>query len=270
MKIRNSNCFNRNLEEINFIIGESSSKGVLAKAIKDDYLYKTGTFTKPKFSIVEPVVECICCDILELMKIKHATYDLRNVIASSNELWKSQEIVCCRNKLFTSNKLRFISGKVYTDNKKDYNNIIKSLGIQFKSDVDNMIVFDYLVNNTDRHHNNFGTLVDENRGDVEFSPLFDHGFSLCADFDDNYLKEDNLNDILLDCDYSKLYCGCNYDQLQLIDSCNCNLDFSYEDLCTIVDRYSKYLPDYRIVIIKELLKDRLNKLKEFLHWKGII
>ena len=105
---------------------------------------------------------------------------------------------------------------------------------------------------------------------MEFAPLFDNGFSLCADFDDSYLKEENLNDLLLDCDYSKLCCGCNYDQLQLIDSCNCNLDFSYEDLCAIVDRYSKYLPDYRVVIIKELLKNRFTKLKEVLHWKGII
>ena len=270
LSVRTSNCFNRNLEEINFMTGESSSKGVLAKAIKGDYLYKTGTFTKPKFSVVEPVIECICCDILELMRIKHASYELVNVIVKPNDLWRKQEIVCCRSKLFTNSTSRFISGKVYTKNKKNYENIVESLGKKFRVDVNNMIVFDYLVNNTDRHHNNFGFLVNESKNEIEFAPLFDHGFSLCADFDDSYLKGENLNDIILDCDYSKLCCGCNYEQLELIDSCSCNLDFSYEDLCNIVDRYSNFLPDYKVIVIKELLKVRLNKLKEVLKWKGII
>lgn len=265
-----SNSFNSRLKEINFVVGQSSSKGVLAKSLDGEYLYKTGSFVRPRFSVIEPVVECICSDIIDVMSIPHAEYELEKVLVTPNNLWKKQEVVCCKSKLFTTPSIRFISGKVYTKNKKDYNYIISSLGEEFKDDINNMIIFDYLVNNTDRHHNNFGLVINEKNGSVEFAPLFDHGFSLCSDFDDDYLKSENIEDVLLDCDYSKLCCGCNYDQLKLIESCSCNLDFTVDELFLIVDKYSKYLPEFRVTVMKELLNYRYTKLMEELKWKGII
>ena len=42
-----------------------------------------------------------------------------------------------------------------------------------------MLVFDCLIENTDRHLNNFGMLADSRTGEVKsMAPLFDHGFSL--------------------------------------------------------------------------------------------
>ena len=71
----------------------------------------------------------------------------------------------------------------------------------------------------------------------------------------------------MDCGYSKLCCGCNYDQFKLVKSYTCNLNFLYDDLESIVNKYSNYLELYRVNVIKNLLKFRLKKIKEELPWK---
>ena len=48
-----------------------------------------------------------------------------------------------------------------------------------KKDIDTMLAFDYLINNSDRHYGNFGFIRDANT--LKFigpAPLFDHGNSL--------------------------------------------------------------------------------------------
>ena len=97
--IKNSTFFNS--ESLTFHNYSSSSKGVLAKNVSNNYIYKTGAFSRPNFSCVEPVTECICSDILDLMNMKHAKYELVNVTVKSSDLWKEQKVICCRSKLFT-------------------------------------------------------------------------------------------------------------------------------------------------------------------------
>lgn len=42
----------------------------------------------------------------------------------------------------------------------------------------NMLVFDFLIGNSDRHQNNWAVLKSDNNTD--FSPLYDNGSSLCS------------------------------------------------------------------------------------------
>ena len=55
-----------------------------------------------------------------------------------------------------------------------------------------MIIFDALIGNTDRHHSNWAILKSADYG-YKFSPLYDNGSSLCC-----YIKESDIDNIFKD------------------------------------------------------------------------
>lgn len=55
-----------------------------------------------------------------------------------------------------------------------------------------MILFDYLIHNTDRHRKNFGFIQSEEDG-YRFSPLFDHGLSFLCEFEDAEIREHGMD-----------------------------------------------------------------------------
>lgn len=58
------------------------------------------------------------------------------------------------------------------------------LGVDVRKQVDEMITFDYLIANEDRHWNNFGLLRNsETLEYVGFAPLYDHEYSMQAAYD---------------------------------------------------------------------------------------
>lgn len=66
----------------------------------------------------------------------------------------------------------------------------KSLGSKYYDAFVDMIVFDAVVLNTDRHFGNFGFMVDNRTNQICASaPLFDHGLSLLT-----YAMNDDLQD----------------------------------------------------------------------------
>lgn len=69
--------------------------------------------------------------------------------------------------------------------------IVELLGIE--KDFFNMIVFDALIGNSDRHHSNWAVLF-STPTDIKFSPLYDNGSSLCCYINemdiDSYLGKD--------------------------------------------------------------------------------
>ena len=70
----------------------------------------------------------------------------------------------------------------------------ESLGDEFVQSLNEMIVFDALICNTDRHFGNFGVLTDSHTNRIlKPAPLFDHGNSLF-----NFAGEENwqLEDLL--------------------------------------------------------------------------
>ena len=75
-------------------------------------------------------------------------------------------------------------------------NKLKSYGEEIYNEFVDMLVFDALIFNTDRHTGNFGLLIDNKTNEVVgFAPVFDNGLSLF-----NYAMEDDLENIS---EYSK-------------------------------------------------------------------
>lgn len=154
---------------------ELTTGGMLRKAwrhIDGDgiYLYKGGT---SGFSNTgnEPYSEYYAYQIAQKMNLNAVLYDL--------EQWKG--ILASKCKLFTDINTAYVPiGRIVTHGGiracLDY---YASLGQEALQQLKDMIVFDSVIYNTDRHFGNFGVLRDNHSGKIIGpAPIFDNGLSL--------------------------------------------------------------------------------------------
>ncbi len=234
----------------------SSSLGVYSKYIKEingtKYLVKSGRGYDERISILEPVTECICYELSKLMNIPCAEYflEVNNDEVLSVSKWFYDE---SKETFYSANRLM----KIFNIKRENLFSYIMNEMPQCKNDINNMIVFDYIVNNTDRHMKNFGFLI--NGENIRFAPLYDNGLCLGADLDDEYIENETVEDLLMDCDYSKCFETSNRKQLNLIDECTLNINIDYKP---IILKYSKYFSDKRIEFILKLLENRIGEVKK--------
>lgn len=146
---------------------------MLEKGEWEIYLYKGGTSGASNTGR-EPTSE-----VLAYQVGKHAGF---NVIDYSLRKWnkggKNFYSVC---ELFTSKKQSYISiGRIIkTGGIAKVREYFEKLGKDFTDSLNEMIVFDAIICNTDRHFGNFGVLIDNKTNKViKMAPLFDHGNSL--------------------------------------------------------------------------------------------
>ena len=136
-----------------------------------------------------------------------------------------------------------------------YSYIVKNMP-QCKIDINNMIIFDYVLNNTDRHMKNFGFLMMDEK--IKMAPLYDNGLCLGSDIDDDIIESEDMEDLLMDCDYSKCFESSNQKQLILVDEFTANLDIDFEP---VILKYREYLKPKRIEFILKLIKKRIEEVK---------
>ena len=146
------------------------------------YLYKGGT-TGAANTGNEPYSEFYASEIAETMGIKHVAYNLAK--------WKGT--LCSTCELFTDINTSYVpihrflpeSGLSVTAE------FLKSLGNVYYEAFADMLVFDALIYNTDRHYGNFGLLVDNKTNKpISFAPIFDNGLSLF-----NYAMDDDIENL---------------------------------------------------------------------------
>ena len=134
------------------------------------YLYKGGTEGASNTGF-EPYSEFYAAQIAAAMGVRAIPYGL--------SCWKG--VLCSTCELFTSKEYSYIPvGHLVT---KGGMNAVKayyeSLGPEFTAALREMLVFDAVICNVDRHFGNFGVMVDNRTNTVVSSaPLFDHGNSL--------------------------------------------------------------------------------------------
>ena len=119
----------------------------------------------------EPYSEFYASQIAEAMGLNHVTYKLAK--------WKGT--LCSTCELFTDIDHSFVPiHRCFPEMKlSEIAAELKKLGDKFYQPFCDMMVFDALVCNTDRHFGNFGLLVD-NRSNkpCAFAPIFDNGMAL--------------------------------------------------------------------------------------------
>jgi hypothetical protein len=238
----------------NFI--NSSSLGVYEKyiVIKDNhkYLVKSGRSDGERESLIlEPVTECICYELAKLMGIDCAEYMLekRNgrLVSVSKWFYNEEE-----ERFYSANRLMRILG---ISRENLYNKLVEAFP-QTKMDLNNMIVFDYIVNNTDRHLKNFAFLEKDDK--LRFAPIYDNGLSLGAHLDEDDLINEDIDDLLLDSDYAKCFESSNRKQLRLVDKHSLNIDIDFKP---IVDKYKEYFSEKRVDFIFKLLEERIRDVR---------
>lgn len=164
---------------------EYTTNGMLRKCWrrinKKIYLYKGGTSGAANTG-KEPYSEFYASQVAERMCLKHVTYGLAK--------WK--ETLCSTCELFTDINISYVPIYNFLSecNLTNTAEFLKRLGAEYYNEFVDMLVFDALIYNTDRHYGNFGLLVDNKTNKpIGFAPIFDNGLSLF-----NYAMDDDLKD----------------------------------------------------------------------------
>lgn len=120
-----------------------------------------------------------------------------NCIHYWTDKWHNQNCSVCE--IFTDKDKGYLPFRYFLEsiepNRKKWGfaNVLEWIPKEFKQDFLDMIIFDYIIENKDRHLGNFGFIIDNNTQKLlSFAPLFDQGYSLMA----NALEEDFNKDLI--------------------------------------------------------------------------
>jgi len=159
---------------------EFTTNGMLAKAWRKNPLQRKGIYLYKGASKGcancgnEPYSEFYACQIAKKMGLEVTEYGLGK--------WKGELNSICE--LFSSKKYSFVPiYRLVTEGGWDaVLEYYQTLGDNFYEALVDMIIFDVVILNTDRHFGNFGLLVDnETNKIVKPAPIFDNGLSLFYD-----------------------------------------------------------------------------------------
>ena len=163
---------------------ELTTDGMLAKCWRrvsgKIILYKAGS-TGAANTGNEPYSEFYAFQIAETMGLNAVEYHLKK--------WKGR--LCSTCELFTNKKRSYIpTGRIVTG----WGAVIEyyqELGESYYESLVDMLIFDAVICNRDRHFSNFGLMVDnETNQIIDTAPIFDNGLSLF-----NYAMEEDLKDV---------------------------------------------------------------------------
>lgn len=136
---------------------------------------------------------------------------------------------------------------------------MKKMGESCYNDFSDMMVFDALIYNEDRHLGNYGLIVDNKTNKpIAFAPLFDHGLSLF-----NYAMMDDLEHIM---DYRKTRLTANgvcFDDIASAFISQRQKEMLRKMSGFKFKKHSSYnLPAKRIAILESFLQMRVKELLE--------
>ena len=215
------------------------------------YLFKGGTEGASNTGF-EPYSEFYASQIAEAMGINAIPYGLSK--------WKG--VLCSTCELFTDKDTAYVPvGRIVTKGgMKAVQKYYEQLGPEFEDALRDMILFDAVICNTDRHFGNFGFLVD-NRANkiVAPAPLFDHGNSLFNLAGMDTWEDDSALQMYIDTLVPSVYDG-------FIETAkNMMTGAQKEKLRRLVDfklkKHRRYnLPAQRLRMIEEQIQKRVREL----------
>ena len=217
-------------------------------------LYKGGTSGASNAGN-EPYSEFYASQVAQAMGINAISYGLSK--------WKG--ILCSTCELFTSMETAYIPvGRVVTKGgMKAVQEYYHSLGPDFEKAFRDMLVFDAVICNTDRHFGNFGLLINSKTNQISGpAPLFDHGNSLFNNAGKEFMKDEAALDA-----YIKTLQPCVYDDFIGTAASYMN-DENREQLRHLLTfkfkRHSRYnLSDHEISLMEGQIRKRAALLLEY-------
>ena len=216
-------------------------------------LYKGGTSGASNTGN-EPYSEYYAAQIAKALGVNAIEYGLSK--------WKGE--LCSTCELFTSKEYSFLPvGRVVTSGgMKAVREYYEKLGQTFVDALNDMLVLDAIIMNTDRHFGNFGFIVvNKTNKIVAPAPLFDHGNALL-----NFAGRDDLESEKALKEYADTLVPCVYDDF--IGTAKKVLTNKHrEGLRKLLEfefkKNSRYnLPDKRLKMIEKIIQTRSKNLLE--------
>ena len=216
-------------------------------------LYKGGTSGASNTGN-EPYSEYYAAQIAKALGVNAIEYGLSK--------WKGE--LCSTCELFTSKEYSFLPvGRVVTSGgMKAVKEYYEKLGQNFVDALNDMLVLDAIIINTDRHFGNFGFIVDNKTNNIVApAPLFDHGNALL-----NFAGRDDLESEKALKEYADTLVPCVYDDF--IGTAKKVLTNRHrEGLRKLLEfkfkKNSRYnLPDKRLKLIEKMIQTRAKGLLE--------
>ncbi len=234
---------------------EFTTNGMLPKcwrridgAIK---LYKGGT-TGGYNTGNEPYSEFYAAQVAEKLGLGHVEYGLSK--------WNG--VLCSTCGLFTDKEYSFMPiGRIVTSGgMKAVRAYYEALGEDYVSALNDMLVLDAVICNTDRHFGNFGFLINNKTNKIAGpAPLFDHGNALF-----NYAGHDDLESLENLSIYAETLQPCVYDDF--IGTAKSVMTPKHrEGLRHLINfkfkKHPRYnLPDKRLKVIEKMVQKRAQTL----------
>ena len=214
-------------------------------------LYKGGTSGASNTGN-EPYSEYYAAQVAKVLGVNAIEYGLTQ--------WKGE--LCSTCELFTSKDYSFLPvGRIVTSGGMDaVREYYETLGTNFAEALNDMLVFDAVIMNTDRHFGNFGFIIDNKTNKIAApAPLFDHGNSLL-----NYAGRDDLKNEKSLSAYAETLVPCVYDDF--LGTAESVLTPKHrEGLRKLLEfkfkKNSRYnLPDCRLKMLEKMIQTRAKKL----------
>lgn len=233
---------------------EFTTNGMLPKCWKREgtiKLYKGGTSGASNTGN-EPYSEFYATQVAKMLGIDAIEYGLSK--------WEGE--LCSTCELFTSKDFAYLPvGRIVTSGGMEkVREYYKTLGPEFEKALNDMLVLDAIICNTDRHFGNFGFLIDNKTNVIaKPAPLFDHGNSLF-----NFAGKDDLeNDSSLK-EYTDTLIPCVYDDFigtaknvltpEIRSGLRKLLNFRFK-------KHPRYnLPPQRLKLIEKQIQERAKEL----------
>lgn len=217
-------------------------------------LYK-GNYTQK----LELFSEFYASQIAEVLGFNHVSYNLEEF----------KDTIASTCPLFTSKNIGFVPIGYFIKGESigEVNELLKEMSNknpQIYKDFQNMILFDALIYNTDRHFGNFGFLVDNKTMKIKgLAPIFDNGASLFSNLNIGDFLEINsmtgLNNYARD--KSNSYYGMSFEIL-VQNICSKDMINNLKKLNNFhFKRHSKFnLSENRLKILEEYIDRRILEL----------
>lgn len=247
--------------------------------IKTGKLIGSNNINNLKFGI-EPIVELLSYELCNIMNLSVANERINLALIN----YKNKEILTIVNisEDFKGKKdMEHIHGfidfnmfkKRYLKNSENlnYRNLINILKEYEKNKIINidsrdsevkiiqMIIFDYIILNTDRHYKNFGYLHKNSNNMFKFSPLYDHGQSLL--YDVNLINLDYNNAELYESHLKTTefnnYFYSNLNEAERLIYNNINI---YGNKKREIEDYIEFDLEMNLTFSKEELKESINNV----------
>ena len=216
-------------------------------------LYKGGTSGASNTGN-EPYSEYYAAQVAKVLGINAIEYGLSK--------WKGE--LCSTCELFTSKEYSFLPvGRVVTSGgMKAVREYYEKLGQTFVDALNDMLVLDAIIINTDRHFGNFGFIVDNKTNNIVApAPLFDHGNALL-----NFAGRDDLESEKALAEYANTLVPCVYDDF-IGTAKKVLIQKHREGLRKLLEfkfkKNSRYnLPDKRLKMIEKMIQTRAKAILE--------